>query len=259
MAVDIYQRRNELQSKIQGFDQKMKEVDDTFKREQDQINADPASSLVVPVGRNQAYQARREAKGRRDAAYNWNFVERDKYQKMLDEENQRVSALEPFAKLQQEQLGRAQQFRQAFPSILDSRLGTARTQMRRDIAEGVGNVRAGMNQRGLLFSNMRAGQEADVGQDAEMRLADTAVKTNQELMDAQNDLDQQAIATGVTMGNISKDLASTNAEYRKALIDQLLEQDKQKQAAIGGLIGTGAQLAGMSLGAAIKPGKEKEK
>lgn len=184
--------------------------------------------------------------------YNNLLPQLDALKQKTADEDQRIKTLQPFDQLQQKQQMRADQFRQAFPSILDSKLSTARTDTRRQIAEGLNTTRANYNQRGLLYSGLRAGAEGDVAADAEKNYANLAVKTNQELNDTANQLDQDAIETGLTMGNISKDLASTNADYRKALIDSLLEKDNQRQQMIGGLLGTGAQIAGYGLGAAIK-------
>lgn len=254
MALDIYSKQKELQQKIQEQQQRLANVGTKRNAYYDQQRDYRAANQ----GKNsQEYalanaEAESAAQGAQSAEKHAADVEIDKYQKQLDQENQRISVLKPFADLQGQQEMRAKQFRTAFPSILDSKLGTARTDMRRQIAEGVGNARAGYNSRGLLFSGLRAGAEGDVAADAENKLADTTVKTNQELNDQANQLDQDAIETGLAMGNVSKDLASTNEEYRKSLIDSLLQKDQARQQAIGGLLGTGAQIAGYGLGAATK-------
>lgn len=253
MAIDIYSKQRELQKQLEDQQKrlanasKMRNVD--YDRERDRLGAQSKATKEYVDAYNKAEEAARGAGSAETHAAN---VEIDKYKKLLDEENQRIGAIKPFADLQEKQELRAKEFRTAFPSILDSKLGQARTAARREIAEGVGNVRAGYNQRGLLFSGMRAGAEADVGREAENRLAEQGVETQQELMDQANQLDQDAIETGLQIGNISKDLAGTSEEYRKSIIDMLMNKDQQRQQALGGLLGTGAQLAGYGLGAAIK-------
>lgn len=254
MAIDIYQKRNELQNQ---FDEQKKRFDTAGETYQSDLQASKAKGQPGPMFSPVQVAANdltgeKKAKGKYDAESHAANVEMDKYRKLMQDEDQRINAVKPFAELQEKQEMRAKEFRTAFPSILDSKLGSARTDMRRQIADGVNNTRAGYNQRGLLFSGMRAGAESDVGHEAENKLADTAVQTQQELMDQANGLDQDAVETGMTMGNISKDLASTNEDYRKSVIDMLLQKDQAKQSAIGGLLGTGAQIAGYGLGAAIK-------
>lgn len=265
MAIDIYSKQRELQQKLQEQQERAQKNQESLNQRiaafqqrggpgyeyldkakswdpvQTTDNEDFLSHVNkgVDIG---AYRAEKAAA--RD--------EITKYKKLLEEEDQRVGMIKPLADLQGQQELRAKEFRTAFPSILDSKLGRARTQARRDIAEGVSNTRASHNQRGLLFSGMRAGAEAGIEGEAESRLADEALATQQELEEQANQLDQDVIDTGFQIGNISKDLASTNEEYRKSVIDMLLNKDQARQQAIGGLLGTGAQIAGYGLGAAIK-------
>lgn len=249
MPID-YSRRDELNSQYAA---QQKRLSDAQKRFEESTKG-YSSGIPGQGGSSQQladtdYQRK---KGAYDAEKHAADVEISNLKPQLDEEESRIKAVSPFAELQQKQEMRAKEFRQAFPSILDSKLGAARTESRRKIAEGVGNTRASYNQRGLLYSGLRSGAEADVSQDAENDLADTAVKETDALNTQANELDQDAVNTGLTMADVSRNLAGTNSEYRQSLIDSLLNQDKQRQAAIGGLLGTGAQLTGLGLGAAIK-------
>jgi hypothetical protein len=257
MAYDIYQKRNELNKQLEAQRSTQSDAQKKYDDYMAAIDSKDAGRIRQHYGeflpeqhsradlQNKAKQQFQSSKGYSDSVMGG-------LKEQVAKEEERIGKIKPFAELQGQQEMRAKEFRTAFPSILDSKLGTARTDMRRQIAEGVGNVRAGYNQRGLLFSGMRSGAEADVGNEAENKLADTAVQTNQELMDQGNQLDQDAVETGFTMANISKDLANTDDQYRQSVIDMLLQKDQQRQQALGGLLGTGAQLAGFGLGAAIK-------
>jgi hypothetical protein len=254
MAYDLYAKKRDLEAQLaeakKGVDSAYQDrkastfLNPNYRTDDADLNARAQAlkkqyAFGVPTGELQKRHQAAQAKY-------------DELQRRVQDEDNRANTLKPFAELQEKQEMRAKEFRTAFPSILDSKLGHARTDMRRQIAEGVGNARAGYNQRGLLFSGMRAGAEADVGREAENKLADTAVQTQGELMDQASQLDQDAVDTGFTMGNISKDLAGTNEEYRKSVIDMLLKKDQDRQQAIGGLLGTGAQIAGYGLGAAAQ-------
>ena len=257
MAIDIYSKQRELQKQLEDQQQRLTNAGSMRNSEYDDYvqkfkSGDANVQKQFGSLSNVQQKADEAAKGAQSAETHAANVEIDKYKKQLAEEDQRVNTVKPFAELQEKQEMRAKEFRTAFPSILDSKLGQARTAARREIADGVNTARAGYNQRGLLYSGMRAGAEADVGADAENKLAEQGVQTQQELMNQANELDQDAIDTGMQIGNISKDMAGTSEEYRKSIIDMLLNKDQQRQQALGGLLGTGAQLAGYGLGAAIK-------
>ncbi len=257
MPID-YSKRDSLQSSLQTQQKRIQDAQSKYDQATQTYKSGANRNNTVGYGPNlgtapnQSQDDYNKAKGAYDAEKHSADVEIAALNPQIEEENKRIQTVQPFADLQQKQEMRAQQFRQAFPSILDSKLGAARTESRRKIAEGVNATRAGYNQRGLLYSGLRSGAEADVSANAENELADTAVKTNQELMDQGNELDQDVADTGLTMANISQNLAGNTNEYRQAIIDSLLNKDAQRQQAIGGLLGTGAQIAGLGLGAATR-------
>jgi len=191
-------------------------------------------------------------KGARDEAAGYRS-QLDAINSQLSQEQNKTDVLEPFADIQSQQIKRAGDFKTAFPSILDNSMSMARHGLRQQIAEGTNKVRAGANQRGLLYSGLRAGAESDLASQASDQLNKQKVDINTKLTDEGNALDQDAINTGLLMGQLSQNLGNVNNTYRQSLIDQLMGQQSQRDQSLMSLLGAGGQLAGTIAGSALTP------
>lgn len=153
-------------------------------------------------------------------------------------------AAKPFEDLYQQQDARAKQFRMQFPSILDNQLSGERVNMRRGIASGISDTRKGYNSRGLLYSGLRGGAEANVGSDAASQYAATVADKTKTLNDQANSLDSDVTETGKVLGDIGNEVSGNSNSSRQALLDSLMQQSQNKDEAIGGLLGGAGKLGG---------------
>lgn len=169
----------------------------------------------------------------------------------IDDQMQQDKSLQPFYDLQNEQKQRYDKFRMQFPSIVDNIMAPERVAARNNIAAGVNQNKSSYNSRGLLYSGLRAGGDADVSSGVASDLATKQTDANQTVQDEANALENQTAQTGLAIGNARSGYASTDNESRQAVLDALIGQSQQSDQAIGNLAGAGAKLAGAGIGAAM--------
>lgn len=173
----------------------------------------------------------------------------------LDRQVEQASTVKKFDDFAGKARERSAQFRMAFPSIIENRMGMARSQAREQTEGAQGNVRRNFNNRGLLFSGLRQGAEADVAQDIDAGLATTRAKTQEEVNNAANALDQAAIDAGRTTAEVDMGFNQMNNEYRQSLLDAMMQRSQQQDALLTSLLGTGATAAGKAAGGLLSRGR----
>jgi hypothetical protein len=159
--------------------------------------------------------------------------------------------LQPLYQFQNKQNSEYNQYRQAFPSIVDNIMAPARVQARQSIAQGVNANNQNYNSRGLLYSGLRAGGNADVANGVAGQLASTKASTNQTVQDQANALQNTAAQTGIAIANARSGYANTDQSARDAILQSLMGQDQANTQAQMNLVGAGAGLLGAGVGAAI--------
>jgi hypothetical protein len=166
---------------------------------------------------------------------------------------QKQSAVNPFKELAQKAKGRAEQFKMAFPSILQNRLSPVKQRLRDETASKVAGAREGFNSRGLLFSGMRAGEEAAAASGADQQLAQEQARVQEELQGQQSQLDQDAIDSLMNVSQVEQGYDQADNAYRQSLLDALMEKSRRSDETLGGLLGAGGQLAGTIAGRLATP------
>lgn len=112
--------------------------------------------------------------------------------------------------LQTKQIGQAKDFRTSIPkrasSLMTSKLDAAKD----ELAQRISGIREGYNSRGLLYSGMRAGEEAGARGDYAANVAQQRAELNQGLLDTANQMEDRAIDTGFGMAGMGSDLGAQN-------------------------------------------------
>lgn len=174
------------------------------------------------------------------------------YDKQAQEEKQQYQTRKQFTALGNQAKQNADRYRMMFPSIIDAGMATARNDARRAQAAGTANVRAGYNNRGLLYSGLRAGSEADVGADVSNQLNAIRAQANQAALDKQNELDQAPLDIASAKNQYETNIANTDNAYTRTILDALMQKQNAQTQSIADLIGAGSQLAGTIGGGLIK-------
>lgn len=179
-----------------------------------------------------------------DALYN-------QYNDQVKQDRQAYEVQDQFSSLIGQQKNQADQFRTAFPSIVDNQMAPERVQARRAIAQGTSANKTNYNQRGLLYSGLRAGGEADVTGNVSDQLNAAKSNINQNLTAQQQTLDQAPIDTALAQSSLQGQQANVNNDYTNSVIDALMNKQNQNTSAVNSLIGAGGQLAGTAVGGLI--------
>lgn len=169
-----------------------------------------------------------------------------------DQDKQQADVHDQFANISSQQKSAADQFRTAFPSIVDNQMAPLRSQARRAIAEGTSANKANYNHRGLLYSGLRAGGEADLTGDVSNQLNSARGQINQNLTDTQQKLDQAPIDTGLAESALGAGKAAVDNDYTNNVLNALMNKSQQNNQSVGSLIGAGGALAGTLAGGLIK-------
>lgn len=93
-----------------------------------------------------------------------------------------------------DQLKKAQQFREGIPVLANERMGVEAQGARRELAGNLAGIKQSANSRGLLYSGLREGAEADTRGGYAAALAQRRSQLNQEMDDQATDMEQTALA-----------------------------------------------------------------
>lgn len=182
----------------------------------------------------------------------------EKEQADIDRQYEQAGTVKKFSDLAGKARERSAQFRMNFPSIIENRMGQARSQARDTTSMAQNQVRAGFNNRGLLFSGLRQGGEADAAQEVDGQLAQARTKIQDETQSAANQLDQDAIDAARQTAEIDAAYNDQNNEFRQALLDATMQRSQQNDALVGSLLGTGGQILGAGVGGLLRDRKRAE-
>lgn len=166
------------------------------------------------------------------------------YDEQIKQEKQQYGVKKQFTNLGKQAQENSAQYRMAFPSLLDAGMGQMRTQARRAISSGTNANTANYNKRGLLFSGLRAGADADVVGDVSNQLNEGRAALNEQLLAKQNELDQAPIDIAAAQNAFEGNIANTNNAFTQQVLDALMQKQNANTQAIGSLIGAGGELAG---------------
>lgn len=181
-----------------------------------------------------------------------NLQAQEKTQQTADDQAYQVQ--DQFYNLANQQQSAADQFRTNFPSIVDNQMSPERVAARQAIAQGVNQNKTNYNQRGLLYSGLRQGANADVTSNVNNQLNTAESGINQNLANEQQTLDQAPINTELAQSQLSGQQANQNNDYTNSILDALMNQSQSNNAAVSSLIGAGGQLAGKAAGGLINSG-----
>lgn len=207
-----------------------------------QVKADPSVSGSVNISGETAHQNDLKAQ-----LANYNSQLNDQ----TTQDKNAFQVQDQFYNLANEQQNAADQFKTAMPSIVENQLAPLRVQARQAIAQGVGQNKANYNSRGLLYSGLRAGGEADVGANVSNQLNSDKATINQNLGNEQLTLDQAPINTQLAGSALQGAQAGVNNDYTNSILDALMNQSQTNNAAVNNLLGAGGALAGAAAGGLI--------
>lgn len=142
---------------------------------------------------------------------------------------------------QKRQSQTAKDFRTQMPSVAQEQENRLKEQSRRSLASDLAGTRGAFSQRGLLYSGLRRGAEADITSNNAAQAAAQRANINQTLEGQAQALEQNAIGSGLRLQEQRQQMA--DADYQAKL--QALQQ---RQSAISGLGGAFGGLAGMAIG-----------
>lgn len=140
-------------------------------------------------------------------------------------------SLDPRIKdLQAQQVQQAQDFQNNLPGYQNELYNQADNSARNSMAQKLADVKSASNSRGLLYSGLKQGQESAVGGQTAADLSNQRAKINEQTQGISNQMNQNAIGSGLAMQRAQQQMADQN--YQMAS-----QQAKQKQEAAQGLIG----------------------
>jgi hypothetical protein len=135
------------------------------------------------------------------------------------------------------QMQRAKDFRGGMEGNRQEQFGQAEGASRQGLAKSMSANTQNYNSRGLLFSGMRAGGEADAQTESASKLAGAKADINQNLEQTASGLDQQAFESGSKIAELNNQNAAQQQQF-----DQQAAQ--QRNSGIGGFLRLGAAISG---------------
>lgn len=174
-------------------------------------------------------------------------------QNQMKSEANKTNAISPLNDLAKQQQDQADQFSMNFPSIIDQQMIPVENQARQSIAQNIAGNNRNYNSRGLLYSGMAAGANANAAAGLPQTLASTRANANTNAQNELNTLYQNAANTGLRASTLGQNYANTDNSLINSLIDVGMGQQAQAANAIGNLVGVGGQAAGTAIGNASAP------
>lgn len=98
----------------------------------------------------------------------------------------------------------AQEYREKAPGLAEQRYALAGDQARRGLQGDIKQIGTSANSRGLLYSGLRQGAEAQAGQQAASGLAQRRASIIGDVEGQQNQMDRSAIQSGLNVQNIEQ-------------------------------------------------------
>jgi len=144
---------------------------------------------------------------------------------------------------QTKQAEQAKNFRAKMPSMQQEQEVGIKQNTRSELARELAGIRGNMSSRGLLYSGLRRGAEADQSAQAASQAAAQRANVNQTLLGQAEGLDQNAIQSGLALQQSRQ--AQADAEYEARNKGFQARQGMFKE--LGGAIGItgGAALGGV--------------
>lgn len=140
-----------------------------------------------------------------------------------------------------EQAVQAKKFRAQMGDMSQKQYQQAEDTSRRGLAESMSGIKQGASQRGLLYSGLRSGAEANAASGAQSDLAAQRAEINQNLENTAQGMEQGALQSG--MQRYGTQLQQSSDTYQQAL-----QKMKDQQAQQAGIMGAAGSVGGMLLG-----------
>ncbi len=135
----------------------------------------------------------------------------------------------------------ARAYRERMGEMKQSQGVQAQENSRQGLSSKIADIRSGSNKRGLLYSGLRQGAEAQAGTDAAGELAQQRAQINTQVEDQANQLDSQALGSAFATQKAQQDL--NDSAYQDAL------QRKKQGMGIMSMVGSGiGAMAGSKAG-----------
>lgn len=135
----------------------------------------------------------------------------------------------------------ANAYRKNLPGLQQQQFQVAEDTGKRDLAEQMGNTRKRSQQRGLLYSGLRQGQEVGDISNYSRKLSDEQARINQATNKTADTMENDAFNAGLK--NSQSQLAASDLAYQRALAERA-----QKGQALGSLGGGIGSIVGSFLG-----------
>ena len=139
--------------------------------------------------------------------------------------------------LQKKQMQKAKDFRGGMEGMRKEQFGQAEEGARAGLARDMYANKANYANRGLLFSGMKQGGEADVQTESAANLAAKRGDINKNLEDTATGLEQQAFESGSRIAELNSQRAAMQMQF-----DQTAAENRNK--GIGGFLRMGSKIAG---------------
>lgn len=158
-----------------------------------------------------------------------------------------------FQGLQGQQAQQAQLYKQNAPGLANDVYNATADQSANQLAQAINANKAGYNQRGLLYSGLKQGGEADAATAAANNLAATRQNLNQQVLGNQTTLNQAPIATGIGQAGLPSNQYVAGANQSQLAQQQALYNMQQNSQALNSLgLGLGG-VAGLGAAYALTP------
>lgn len=135
----------------------------------------------------------------------------------------------------------AQSFQSNLPGYQAQLYTQQENNARNQMAQKLNDVKTSANQRGLLYSGLKQGQEAQVGGQTATGLANTRANINTGTQNMSNQMNQNATQFGLGVQQQQQQMNDYNYQ-------QQLGQQQQKQAAAQGFLGGVGKMVGAAAG-----------
>lgn len=149
----------------------------------------------------------------------------------------------------------SKQYQASMPSIIDSETANAANNSRLQLAQGLTGNNASYNQRGLLYSGLRAGGANDVANQTANNLATTKAGINQSVANNAAGLAGAAANAGQVQTGINQQQTDLQNQYQQAILQALLQQSQGNLSNVFAGLGGAGNLVGSAAGGLLGSGK----
>lgn len=158
---------------------------------------------------------------------------------------------ENYQKILDEQKKTASDFRQNIPKYSTTLGNQYEAQARKNLAQSLKNTDRDFNKRGLLYSGMRLGNEAEQQGEAASNVAQGKQQINKGLLDQANQLDAGVLNTAAGIAGQGTQQGLYQGQMDIMNLKNQIQQEQMQSQAMGSLLGGIGTLGGAAIGSAF--------